>query len=83
MPLDHDEASAEDAVREAIFAALSGTDYLPPNVAIITDVCLSFGVVDREGDTGFGLFCAGSAHSLRGLADYAYDRVCDAMGGGE
>lgn len=79
MPLDREEANAEDAVRKAIHDALAGTDYLPEGVALLTDLVLVFGVVDRNGDTGFGIFCAGAVHSLRGLADYAYDAMCAAM----
>ena len=83
MPVSHEEANAEDAVRRAIFDALAGTDYLPPDVALLTDLVVVFGCIDRDGDTGFGLFCAGAVHSLRGLADFAYDSMCDSMSADE
>ncbi len=79
MPLSQDEANAEDNVRRAIFDALAGTEYMPPDVALLTDLVVVFGCVDRDGDTGFGLFCAGAVHSLRGLADYAYDAMTSTM----
>jgi len=79
MPLTQDEANAEDNVRKAIFDALQGTDYMPPDVVLLTDLVVVFGCIDRDGDTGFGLFCAGAVHSLRGLADFAYDSMTDAM----
>ena len=79
MPLSHDEAAAEDAVRSALFDTMRGTGYLPESVVLLTDVVVVYGCIDSEGDQGFGLFSAGAVQSLRGLADYAYDRMTDAM----
>ena len=54
MPLSHDEAAAEDAVRSALFDTMRGTGYLPESVVLLTDVVVVYGCIDSEGDQGFG-----------------------------
>lgn len=75
----HDRQVAEDRVREAIHAALTGTEYLPREIVLLTDVVITFGCIDTDGDQGLGMFTAGSLAATRGLADFAYTKISSAM----
>lgn len=72
---DPDEVRLEDRVRTALADALAGSDYLPSEGCILTDVVVVAGMIDTDGDHARVLFAAGAPWAARGLAAWSVDVI--------
>lgn len=75
MSSDPVEDKIEDRIRKAVTMALAGTDYLPDDGCILTDIVVMAGYVDTDTDHGWLMASAGSPWACRGLIDMATDRM--------
>ena len=61
----------QDVVRDAISAAVRGTEFAPPEGAVLTDCVIVMGWYDADGDHGTSMVRCGSPWATRGLIVYA------------